>query len=205
MKLTHSAGPVVSIAAVAVLGLAGCSSSNDTTPSNSPTPTAAATSATAKPTSPSPTASPTKSPTKAPTQSPTKSPTTPSNAQRYALSSGGTVKIAGQGAGTYNTKGGQMTFTQSDGVLGGTIEVSAKGDAKTGDFNMKLVTNASGTVTSGSLTSPGSEFVVTGKGGKINFLTAGNGTTLVTVSAVPVQAGTGTPTKMTINLTGKKS
>jgi len=98
-----------------------------------------------------------------------------------------------------------MTFNQTDGVLGGTIEVFAKGDARSGDFNIKLMTNASGAVTSGSVVSPGSEFKVIGKTGKINFLTTGKGTTLVTVSPIPVQSGSAAPTVMTLNLTGNKS
>ncbi|NQU36217.1 MAG: hypothetical protein HQ526_01305 [Actinobacteria bacterium] len=185
MKITRSAGTVLGIAAVAALGLAGCSSSDDATPSESPTPTSA-----------SPTAT---------SASPSTSPTTPSGATKYALSAGGTAKIAGQGSPTYKSTGGEMTFKQTDGVLGGTIEVFAKGNAQTGDFDIKLVTNASGAVTSGSLTSPGTEYKVTGKSGKINFLTTDKGTTLVTVSAIPVQAGTQTPTTMTLNLTGNKS
>jgi hypothetical protein len=193
MKITRAAGSVMGIAAVAAFGLAGCSSSNDAAPSESPTPTATATSA-------SPSASPT-----ATSASPSKSPTTPSSATKYSLSAGGSVKIAGLGAGPYKATGGTMTFAQSGGVLGGKVEVSAKGDAKTGDFNIELVTNSSGSVTSGSLTSPDQKFTVIGKGGKINFLTTGEGTTLVTVSPIPVQSGTATPTTMTLNLTGNKS
>lgn len=189
MKITRAAGSVMGIAAVAAFGLAGCSSSNDATPSESPTPTATATSA-----SPSATSA-----------SPSKSPTTPSTATKYSLSAGGTAKIAGQGAPSYKSTGGEMTFNQTDGLLGGTIEVFAKGNAQSGDFDIKLVTNASGAVTSGSVTSPGQKFTVTGKTGKINFLTAGKGTTLVTVSAIPVQSGTAAPTTMTLNLTGNKS
>ena len=192
MRITRSLGTAVGIAAVTALGLAGCSSGDDTTPSEAPTPTE--TSASASPTATS--ASPTKS---------SASPTSSTSSTKDSIAAGGKVKVAGQGADTYKTTGGTMTFTPTSGALGGKIEVFAKGDAKTGDFDMQLTTNASGTVTSGSLTSPGTEYTVTGKAGKINFLTTGSGTTLVTVSAIPVQAGTASPTTMTINITGNKS
>jgi hypothetical protein len=170
MKITRSAKIVVGIAAVASLGLTGCSSSDNAAPSDSPT----------------------------------QSPTTPGEVTKYSLSAGGKVKITGLDQ-RYRTTGGTMSFRQTDGVLGGRIEVFARGNTQTGDFDMTLVTDASGAVTSGSLTSPGLRYAVIAAVGKINFLATDNSTTLVTVEAIPVQSGTETPTTMTINLTGDRS
>ena len=82
------------------------------------------------------------------------------------------------------------------GPLAGSVEVAAKGNA--------TKTDGKGNVESGSLTAPGVSFKVTGKGGQINYLTTGAGTTLTTTSPIPVQSGTATPTTMTLNITGTK-
>lgn len=87
-----------------------------------------------------------------------------------------------------------------EGGLGGTIEVYAKGDAEKGDFDLTLETDASGQVTGGNFSSPGTGYDVAGDSGKINFLTTESGTTLVTVTDIPVQQETDTPTSMTIEL-----
>ena len=90
------------------------------------------------------------------------------------------------------------------GPLAGTVEVAAKGNASKGDWILNLKTDGKGNVESGSLTSPGVSYKVTGKGGKINYLTTGGGTTLTTTSPIPVQMGTTSPTTMTLNITGTK-
>ncbi len=180
----------------AALVLAGCSSS-PSTPSSSPTPTA----------------SPTATPTPTPTPTPTRTTATPSNVNKYSVKSGSSANISGDGAGTnvgkYPATGGTMIVTPSGtGALGGRVEVAAKGNASKGDWILNLVTDGKGNVISGSLTAPGVSFKVDGKGGKINYLTTGSGTTLVTVSAIPVRKGTGTgpaaPTNMELNITGSK-
>lgn len=90
------------------------------------------------------------------------------------------------------------------GALAGSVEVAAKGNASKGDWILVLKTDAKGNVESGTLTSPGVSYKVTGKGGKINYLTTGSGTTLQTTSPIPVQMGTTAPTTMTVSVTGTK-
>ena len=63
-------------------------------------------------------------------------------------------------------------------------------------------TDAKGNVLSGSLTSPGVSYKVTGSGGRINYLTVQGGTTLVTEAAIPVQNGTAAPTTMALSVIG---
>lgn len=175
------------LGAASVLVVAGCSSNSDSTPSSSPTPV---------PTSAS--ASPTSSPTSA-------SPKPTSASNKYTVKSGSYAQIAGQGAGKWPATGGTMVSTPSGtGPLAGSVEVAAKGNATKGDWILVLKTDGKGNVESGSLTAPGVSFKVTGKGGQINYLTTGAGTTLTTTSPIPVQSGTATPTTMTLNITGTK-
>ncbi|MGA9148824.1 MAG: hypothetical protein WBZ04_14790 [Candidatus Nanopelagicales bacterium] len=174
----------VVLGAAGALVLTGCSSNADSNPSQSATPTPTPTQTSA---SPSPT----------PTQTKT------SGVSTYTVKSGSFAKIAGQGAGTWTATGGKMVITPSgSGVLAGAIEVAAKGGATKGDWILNLKTDGKGNVLSGSLTSPGVSFKVTGKGGKINYLTVQGGTTLVTESPIPVQNGTAAPTTMTLSVVG---
>lgn len=172
----------VVLGAAGVLALTGCSSNADSNPSQSATPTPTQTSA-----SPSPTASPTKT----------------SSATTYTVKTGSFAKIAGQGGGTWPATGGKMVVTPSgSGALAGLIEVAAKGGASKGDWILNLKTDAKGNVLSGSLTSPGVSYKVTGAGGRINYLTVQGGTTLVTEASIPVQNGTAAPTTMTLSVIG---
>lgn len=172
----------VVLGAAGALVLTGCSSNADSNPSQSATPTPTQTSA-----SPSPT----------PTQTKT------SGVSTYTVKSGSYAKIAGQGAGTWPATGGKMVITPSgSGVLAGAIEVAAKGGATKGDWILNLKTDGKGNVLSGSLTSPGVSFKVTGSGGRINYLTVQGGTTLVTEAAIPVQNGTAAPTTMSLSIIG---
>lgn len=186
MSTRRSILAATGLGATAVLALAGCSSSSDSTPSTSPTPAS---------TSPSATHS----------GSHTASPTQTSSTTKYTVKSGSYAQIAGQGAGKWPATGGTMISTpDGSGPLGGTVQVAAKGNATKGDWILNLKTDGKGNVESGTLTSPGVSYKVTGPGGKINFLTTGSGTTLTTTSAIPVQMGTTSPTKMTLNITGTK-
>ncbi len=190
---TRTLAVTAGLGTAAALVLAGCSSSTPSTPSSSPTPTK----------SPTATASPT----------PTRTTPPPSPVSKYSVKSGSFANISGDGAGNkvgkYPATGGSMTLTASGtGALAGSIDVSARGNASKGDWSLELVTDGKGNVTSGSLTAPGVSFKVDGKGGKINYLTTQSGTTLVTVSAIPVRKGAGTgpsaPTNMELNITGTK-
>lgn len=98
-----------------------------------------------------------------------------------------------------------MVVTPSgSGVLAGTVAVAARGNSTKGDWILNLKTDSKGNVESGSLTSPGISYKVTGPGGSINYLTTQNGSTLITVKPIPVQNGSETPTTMTLSIVGEK-
>lgn len=172
----------LAIGAAGALALTGCSGNSTSNPSQSATPTQSSSSA-----------------------SPSGSPTSTSNVPKYTVKSGSYVKVAGLSSGPSTANGGTMNISPNgSGLLAGDIEVAAKGTAGKPDWILQLKANGNGNVVSGSLTSPGIMYKVTGSGGKINYLTTTTGTTVVTVTAIPVQQGTDTPTTMTLSITGTK-
>ena len=98
-----------------------------------------------------------------------------------------------------NKNGGSGT-----GVLAAAIDVASSCCAAySSPWTLRLVTNGDGVVQSGSLNGAAGKYVL-GKGGKINFLTTGSTTTLVTDTPIPAMRGTETPTTIKINITGKR-
>ncbi len=174
------------LAALAACGLvlAGCSSSSDTAPSTSP--------------SISPSVSPTET-SPAPTPTPTHSTASPS-ASAYGtngkLKSGTAAIITGGSA--YAATSGVVNVKESSGTK--SIAVAGKSKGSTGDWILDIKVDSSGVVTSGTLTSPNSEYKVYAKSGKLNFLSTSNQTTIVTTTPIKVQRGTQTPTTMNLSV-----
>ena len=131
-------------AATGALILTGCSGNSNSNPSQSASPTQSSSSA-----------------------SPSKSATPTSDTHKYTVKSGSFVKVTGLSSGSFTASGGSMVISPNgSGLLAGDIEVAAKGAAGKPDWILQLKANGDGNVVSGSLTSPGVMYKVTGSGGK---------------------------------------